>query len=229
LSGAQEAPSSAADILSRQHLFSVYVHAPPDFPGELARRALRPLPCRPLLKPSPVRGCTSGPGCCIAVLGRGIGTSGSRFAIACGIHETPEATCRQPTAGGASSKQAHAKTQLAATNYILTRRHGEVSRLKYSMLPRRHPLPLAGYPADSLFGGEGTLIAKRVPTSWGSHSLVEAAQALLWAAAADPANQRQASFSRQRGPMDPPQALEFLLPCLPPPFLVDPISALGTC
>lgn len=47
----------------------------------------------------------------------------------------------------------------------------------------------AVFPPDSLFGN-GTIIPTRVPTRWGSHTLVEAARALLLAAAADPANQR---------------------------------------
>lgn len=55
--------------------------------------------------------------------------------------------------------------------------------------PPFHP-PIAGFPPESLFSGEGVLLAEHVPTEWGTHTLVEAARELLWAAAADPMNQR---------------------------------------
>ena len=49
-------------------------------------------------------------------------------------------------------------------------------------------LPHAAFPPASLFSA--AMIAVRVPTKWGTHSLVEATRELLWAAAADPANLR---------------------------------------
>lgn len=55
-------------------------------------------------------------------------------------------------------------------------------------VPFPGPCGGAGYPEGSLWAGR--LIAQRVPAAWGSHTLVEAARALLWAAVADPGNQR---------------------------------------
>ncbi|GAB4813316.1 hypothetical protein N2152v2_000362 [Parachlorella kessleri] len=58
------------------------------------------------------------------------------------------------------------------------------------------------FPKESLFGA--TMISVRVPTTWGTHTLVEATRELLWAAAADPANQMFVLLSESDLPLYDP-------------------------